>query len=74
MTNYLIKRHGANANNQPMCQVKAVAIVEAESYKNAREIANTRCFCYNNQHLEIIESSDVSKEEWNAACEEVLSE
>ena len=69
MKNFLIKRHGSNSANQPVCQVAVLGIVEAESFAEARQLATQQFGCYNNQHLEILGEDEASTEGWNEAVE-----
>lgn len=55
MPRYIIKRHGSNAANQSMKNVKVLGTVEADSADEARTKAAERWSCYNNQRFEVID-------------------
>ena len=68
MKSYLIIRHGSNAANQSMTPSAAIAIVEAATAQEAKEIAAEDHTVYNNQYLEAIAEDDLTEEqceEWN---------
>ena len=68
MASYLVYRHGSNAANQSMTPVAAVAIVDAATEKDARNLAAECVNCYANQHLELVAESDLTDsqiEDWN---------
>lgn len=64
-TDWLIRRHGSNAANQPVTPVAAVGIVSAADYETARRVAGENVNCYANQYLELVSLADCDAEEWN---------
>lgn len=69
MNSYLIYRHGSNAANQSMTPIAAVAIVDAETEEQAKEIAAENMTCYNNQFFSAVLESDLTEEQiddWNS--------
>lgn len=68
MRKYGIYRYGSNSANQPLCNKRLVAIVEASSreaaLKKARDLPVT---VYHNQHLDAVAQRFVPKAEWEEA-------
>ncbi len=71
MAKYLIHRHGSNAANQPMQNVRAVAIVTADTREAAIEFAAGQCACecYRNQHLTAVPLSRSKRADREAVYE-----
>lgn len=68
-TDWLIRRHGSNAANQPMTPAAAVGIVTDADEAAARRIAGEEINCYANQHLELVSYADCDSDEWNSVLE-----
>jgi hypothetical protein len=65
MTKYLVYRHGSNSANQSMRQTMPLAIIEAKSKSEARQIAEEYHTFYANQSSEAIAESKASAKDWN---------
>ena len=70
MKTYIVKRHGSNAANQSMCNVRVVGTVSGVDAQDANINARELYTCYNNQFLELIDlAGRTRKDDRNAASE-----
>jgi len=67
---YLVYRHGSNAANQSMCNIKALCLVEAESPQEARWVAEEYHTFYANQYSEAVPSK-LRRKDTNAVMNSV---
>lgn len=74
MPKFIAVRHGNSAANQSMTLRKVIAVVIAPDEASAEDSVQANFTFYNNQHLELIEAKEASRQDKLAAQDlEVLN-